>query len=112
MNMEEKDCYNYVVPKLMHFLGSMQMDHNWDSSNLNPHDDRVDGLGEQLDPGHAFLVADRPASLLAGTGLQHHPLVIMFNERRFETWTSSCFIHSSATENDEKLSHLNDEILS
>ena len=44
--------------KFMHFLGLMQMDHNWDSSNLNPHDDRVDGLGEQLDPGHAFLVAD------------------------------------------------------
>ena len=28
------------------------------------------------------------------------------DEERFETWTSSCFIHSSATENDEKLSHL------
>ena len=26
-----------------------------------------------------------------------------------DTWTSSCFMHSSATENDEKLSHLANE---
>ena len=34
-------------------------------NNLNPHDDRVYSLSEQLHSGHPLLVADRFAPLLA-----------------------------------------------
>ena len=40
-------------------------------SNLNPHDDGVNGLCEQFNPGHPFLVVDRTASFLARARLQH-----------------------------------------
>ena len=45
--------------------------HKVSSLDLNSHDDGVDGLSEQLDPGHPLLVADGTAPFLSRACLQH-----------------------------------------